>query len=201
MATSNKPVDCHDSEIIDEDALLEVASSSKKGNMPDQISLPMKDFTDMKEQNLRILALLGDLFDGNGKIPKSGKRAKRPRAEVESLLGKDQSDVIHSPPKKKCIDHQDGHYVDRNADLDVDKAVDLLVDGGVTQKCDHDVTEKSDEISLDELIQLQDYADEEDLDPELEEKLAKIFLVMAKGKMTDKKLKEKMEKHKAPKKL
>ena len=106
MATGNKPVNCHDSEIIDEDALLEVASSSKKGNVPDQISLPMKDFTDMKEQNLRILALLGDLFDGNEKIPKSGKRAKRPRvvekssdeSEVNSLLGKDQSDVIHSPP-------------------------------------------------------------------------------------------------------
>ena len=141
------------------------------------------------------------------KIPKSGKRAKRPRvvekssdeSEVESLLGKDQSNVIHSPPKKKGIDHQDDHYVDRNADLDVDKAVDLLVDGGVTQKCDHDVTEKSDEINLDELIQLQDYADEEDLGPELEEKLAKCFLVMAKGKMTDEKLKEKMEKHEAPK--
>ena len=29
--------------------------------------------------------------------------------------------------------------------------------------------------------------------------MAKIFLVMAKGKMTDEKLKEKMEKHKAPK--
>ena len=73
MATGNKPVDCHGSEIIDEDALLDVASSSKKGNVPDQISLPMKDFTDMKEQNLRILALLGDLFDGNEKFKKVEK--------------------------------------------------------------------------------------------------------------------------------
>ena len=73
-----------------------------------------------------------------------------------------------------------------------------MVRGGPDKDETLEQNQTADSVDLDKLIQLQDYGDEEDCGPDLAQNVAKVISVMAKGKMSEDKIKEKMDKHKRP---
>lgn len=147
-----------------------VATTGTSSKRLDTVTIPIRDWDEMKKQNNRILKMLQEM-----------EAAEQPDSGREEELEENR------PRKRKREEAE--------SDVDFDSEVDKLIEP--TENAAKDT--EQDKIDQD-LVELeQDYDREEEVGPEVNEQFAKLVATMAKGKMTEEKKKEKLATLKRPK--
>ncbi|XP_070189888.1 uncharacterized protein [Littorina saxatilis] len=159
----------------------------KEKPRPEVVQLPTKDWDDMKKQNERILRAL-----------------KKWDAEEGEIVEDEDSECVQlrssSPLKKKRRREEDStvSFLVDNSDEDLDYQIENLTR---VRSCGDQTENRSDENAESDTLTgiQQDYEADEELGDDISEQLAKIVNMMAKGKMNEAKMKDKISEHKRPK--
>ena len=147
------------------------------------VTLPIEEWEEMKQQNIRILNMLAQSQNG-GDSPRFGA------SRCESWLG-----------KRKNTEEVDleADYDDVHDDYDIDGAIHAMIDQAQTQNSRPE-TVQNQTGENDVMGQLeQEFDTKEVLGDEDSDRVANLITVMAKGQMSVKKFKEKVTEYKRPK--
>ena len=169
----------------------------------EQFTIPMKEWENMKAQNLRILAALGE----SEKVDKAKGKKRKAKGQWDSdassqkrrVKGQWDSDASSQESESEGESHEGSPHKKRRDNLhddtlqiDVDEQIDELF---ANNECKNEEDDEDDS-GVKEI--LEDYEPEEECGLPMADKLVSVIENMAKAKILEEKRKEKIEKHKRP---